>query len=167
MRYLKNASAKFWKNVFFNGNMWQVFGILCCFPSSLFWSNLHLKFLPISFSLNYWAWSFFSFIRVWLFICCKTKLKKKNIFEKIFVFYKIYIICRKKCFYMEKKFNIEKKFYWKKTILQRKIQIKMWKISNFVVNSIIWSLKLVSAIFIKFLFFQSPSKTMKNAFYFI
>ena len=41
--------------------------------------------------------------RLWLFICYKTKLKKKLFFfEKIFVFYKICVICRKKCFYMEK-----------------------------------------------------------------
>ena len=53
--------------------------------------------------------------KIWLFICCKTKLKKKIVFSKnIYVFYKIYIIYRKKYFYMEKKFHIEKFFYWKK-----------------------------------------------------
>ena len=53
--------------------------------------------------------------KIWLFICCKTKLKKKIVFSKnICVFYKIYIIYRKKYFYMEKKFHIEKFFYWKK-----------------------------------------------------
>ena len=40
--------------------------------------------------------------RVWLFICCKIKLKKKFFFEKN-VFYKIYIICRKNVFIWEKK----------------------------------------------------------------
>ena len=51
--------------------------------------------------------------RLWLFICCKTKLKKKYFFfEKIFVFFTKYALFgRKKCFYMEKKFYIEKFFY--------------------------------------------------------
>ena len=58
--------------------------------------------------------------RLWLFICCKTKLKKNFLFLKnICVFYKIYIICRKNCFYMEKKFYIEKFFYWKKNFFWR------------------------------------------------
>ena len=42
-------------------------------------------------------------LRIWLFICCKTKLKKKFFFEKIFLFYKIYIICREKMFLYRKK----------------------------------------------------------------
>ena len=46
--------------------------------------------------------------KIWLFICCKTKLKKKIVFSKnIYVFYKIYIIYRKKYFYMEKNFYID------------------------------------------------------------
>ena len=59
--------------------------------------------------------------RLWLFICCKTKLKIFLLFLKnICVLYKIYIICRKNCFYMEKKFYIEKFFYWKKTFFGEK-----------------------------------------------
>ena len=66
-------------------------------------------------------------IYLWLFICCKTTLKKTSFFffEKIFVFYKTYIICRKKCFYMEKKIYIETFFYWKKHFLQRRIFMKI------------------------------------------
>ena len=40
---------------------------------------------------------------IWLFIFCKTNLKKKLFFEKIFVFYKIYITCRKNVFIWKKK----------------------------------------------------------------
>ena len=55
--------------------------------------------------------------RLWLFICCKTKLKKTFFFWKnICVFYKIYIICRKKCFYVEKKFYKKKTFFTEKNI---------------------------------------------------
>ena len=55
-------------------------------------------------------------LRLWLFICCKTKLKKKFFFEEsICVFYKIYIICRKKSFYVET-FSTEKNFFTQKNI---------------------------------------------------
>ena len=52
-------------------------------------------------------------ILIWLFICCKTKLKKNFFWKNICVFYKIYIICRKKCFYMEKV------LYWKIFLLKK------------------------------------------------
>ena len=58
------------------------------------------------------SWNTILIQRLWLFICCKTKLKKNFFFEKIFVFYKIYVIYRKKCFYMEKKIYREK-YKWK------------------------------------------------------
>ena len=51
--------------------------------------------------------------RLWLFICCKTKLLFFLFVWKTFVFYKIYVICRKKCFYMEKKIYREKYNKWK------------------------------------------------------
>ena len=69
---------------------------------------------------------------IWLFICCKTKLKKKFFFWKnICVFYKIYIICRKKCFYMGKKFYNEKFFYWKKLFYREKYK---WKCKNVYIS---------------------------------
>ena len=69
---------------------------------------------------------------IWLFICCKTKLKKKFFFWKnICVFYKIYIICRKKCFYMEKKvlywnFFTEKNFFYREKY--------KWKCKNIYIS---------------------------------
>ena len=53
--------------------------------------------------------------RLWLYICCKTKLKKKLCFfwKNICVIYKIYVICRKKCFYMEENFFYREKYKWK------------------------------------------------------
>ena len=69
-----------------------------------------------------WLWSSLTGDRVWLFICCKTKLKKKDFFfEKIFVFYKIYIICRKKIFIRKKSFITKNFFTEKKLFLQWKI----------------------------------------------
>ena len=59
-------------------------------------------------------------IRVWLFICCKTKLEKNYFFKKKHLcFYKIYIFCRKKCFYMERKFYNEKFFNWKNLFTEK------------------------------------------------
>ena len=59
---------------------------------------------------------------LWLFICCKTKLKTKYIFFEKF-FYKIYIICRKNIFIWKKKCFIlkifvftEKNFFTEKNI---------------------------------------------------
>ena len=72
--------------------------------------------LTIAFNLNdnisfiKFGFNPFMGLKMCLFICCKTKLKKKFFFEKIFVFYKTYIICRKKCFNVEKRFYIEKCF---------------------------------------------------------
>ena len=69
-----------------------------------------------------WLWSSLTGDRVWLFICCKTKLKKKIFFlKKIFVFYKIYIICRKKIFIRKKSFITKNFFTEKKLFLQWKI----------------------------------------------
>ena len=69
-RYLENASVKFWKNIFFSGDMLRVFGKLCCFPVDLFWSNLHLdNFLEknitgLLFQINI-AWSVFTGLINW------------------------------------------------------------------------------------------------------
>ena len=58
--------------------------------------------------------------RVWLFICCKTKLEKNYFFKKKHLcFYKIYIFCRKKCCYMERKFYNEKFFNWKNLFTEK------------------------------------------------
>ena len=56
---------------------------------------------------------------VWLFICCKTKLKKKFFFWKNICFLQNIHYLQKKCFYMEKKFYIEFFFTEKKLFLQR------------------------------------------------
>ena len=60
--------------------------------------------------------------QLWLFICCKPKLKKN-----IYIFLKKYICfwnyvnyLQKKCFYMKKKFYIEKFFYWKNFFFREK-----------------------------------------------
>ena len=59
---------------------------------------------------------------IWLFICCKTKLKKKLFFfEKIYIFTKYTLFAEKMILYGKKKFYIENFFYWKKLFLQRKI----------------------------------------------
>ena len=52
---------------------------------------------------------------LWLFICCKTKLKKKFFFEEIFVFFIKYTLFAEKMFYWEKKFYNEKYILPKKT----------------------------------------------------
>ena len=81
-----------------------------CFVLANIYLITFISFLILSF--NYFLWClvnkgknhFYKGYHLWLFICWKTKLKKKHFFfEKIYAFYKIYIICRKKCFYMEKK----------------------------------------------------------------
>ena len=66
---------------------------------------------------------------LWLFICCKTKLKTKYIFfEKIF--YKIYIICRKNVFIWKKKVLYWKfSFYWKKLFYWEKYK---WKCKKYI-----------------------------------
>ena len=56
---------------------------------------------------------------IWLFICCKTKLKKKLFFFK-YAFYKIYIICRKKNLYGKKSFILKKLFTEKKNSFSEK-----------------------------------------------
>ena len=67
---------------------------------------------------------------LWLFICCKTKLKKK-IFFNLFVFCKIYIICRKNVFIWKKSF-ILKIFLLKKTFFTEKnINENVKNISHF------------------------------------
>ena len=58
---------------------------------------------------------------IWLFICCKTKLKIFFcLFEKVFVFFKKYtLFAEKKYFYKEKKFCNEK-FFTEKTFFTEK-----------------------------------------------
>ena len=85
-----------------------------------------------------WLWSSLTGDRVWLFICCKTKLKKKIFFlKKIFVFYKIYIICRKKIFIWKRSF-ILKIFLLKKTVKNINKNVKniylIWKIYFYTEN---------------------------------
>ena len=68
---------------------------------------------------------------LWLFICCKTKLRKLCFFlKKYFVFFykNIHYLQKKNVFIWKKKFYIEKCFYWKKHFLQRKIQMTIQKI---------------------------------------
>ena len=102
---------------------------------------------------------------LWLLICCKTKLKKKNFFENFFVFFTKYTLFGEKIFLYGKKSFILKIFFTKKTpvFLQRKIYIysfckkkifliiksifvktcsELNNVVNSIVNSIIWSLKL-------------------------
>ena len=67
---------------------------------------------------------------LWLFICFKTKLKKKNFFEKICFLQNIHYLQRK-CFYMEKKFYIENFFYWKKHFYREKYT---WKCKNIYIS---------------------------------
>ena len=65
---------------------------------------------------------YYEYMDIWLFICCKTKLKKKIFFWKnICVFYKIYIICRKNVFIWKKKVLYWKFFLLKKTFTETNI----------------------------------------------
>ena len=78
---------------------------------------------------------------VWLFICCKTKLKIKKIYicfwqnipylqEKMFLYgKKLYI---EKMFLYGKKFYIEKMFYWKKHLLLRKNRWKCFWLEKYI-----------------------------------
>ena len=72
---------------------------------------------------------------LWLFICCKTKLKTNFFFfEKIF--YKIYIIYRKNVFIWKKKvLNWKIFFYWKKLFYRENYK---WKNKNMYLTSEIY-----------------------------
>ena len=59
-------------------------------------------------------------ILIWLFICCKTKLKKNFFWKNICVFYKITLYAEKKCFYMRKEFHNQHFFLLKKTLFTEK-----------------------------------------------
>ena len=62
---------------------------------------------------------------LWLFFCCKIKLKKKFFFWENMFFTK-YTLFAENCFYTAKRFYIEKTFFIEKKIfLQRKIYMKM------------------------------------------
>ena len=67
-----------------------------------------------------WLWSSLTGDRVWLFISCKTKLKKKIFFLKKYLFFTKYTLFAEKKIYTEKKFYNEKFFYWKKTFFTMK-----------------------------------------------
>ena len=56
--------------------------------------------------------------RIWLFICCKTKLIKKNLLKKYLRFFTKYTLFKEKDL-LGKKFYNEKFFYWKKTFFYR------------------------------------------------
>ena len=58
---------------------------------------------------------------LWLFICCKTKLKNKYFFlkKKKKMFFTKYRLFAEKCFYMEKRFYFKIFFYWKKLFFYR------------------------------------------------
>ena len=58
-------------------------------------------------------------LHLWLFICCKTKLKK-IILKYIKAFFATYTLFAKKNFYIEKKFLNEIFFYWKKLFFTEK-----------------------------------------------
>ena len=71
-------------------------------------------------------------IRVWLFICCKTKLKKKYFFfEKICFLQNIHYL-QKKCFYMEKKSFILKIFFTEEKLFYR--EKYKWKCKNIFIS---------------------------------
>ena len=61
------------------------------------------KMPPFLLHISHSYVSFTATSQLWLFICCKTRLKKNFFFEKIFVFYKIYVICRINMFLFGKK----------------------------------------------------------------
>ena len=68
-------------------------------------------------------------LHLWLFICCKTKLKKIYFLKKYLFFNKIYIICRKKCFYMEKSFIMKISFTEKNFFCREKYK---WKYEKYM-----------------------------------
>ena len=72
-------------------------------------------------------------IGLWLFICWKTKLKKKFFFEKMYVFFykisKISIICRKNVFIWQKGFPLKNVFTVKNFFYTEKYQWKCNKIN--------------------------------------
>ena len=76
--------------------------------------------------------------KIWLFICCKVKLKKK-----ILVFFTKYtLFAEKNVFIRKKKFYIEKSFYWKKPFLPIYIEkIFYWKKTFFTEKKYIWKCK--------------------------
>ena len=57
--------------------------------------------------------------RLWLFICCKTKLKKIFFFEKIFVFFTKYTLFAEKNVFIWKKSFIMKMFFTEKNFFYR------------------------------------------------
>ena len=60
-RYLKNAFVKFWKNIFFNGDMLQVFGTPCCFSSRPFSKQLAPHVSTDTLQLKFPGMTFFLF----------------------------------------------------------------------------------------------------------
>lgn len=61
-------------------------------------------------------------VRAWLFICCKSKLKKNLFFEKLFVCFTKYALFEEKnVFVWEKSFKIENFFTEKKNLFKKNI----------------------------------------------
>ena len=70
-------------------------------------------------------------LRLWLFICCKTKLKKKIFFlKKYLCFLQNIHYLQKKCFYMEKKSFILKIFFTEKNFFYR--EKYKWKCKKYI-----------------------------------
>ena len=66
-----------------------------------------------------WLWSSLTGDRVWLFICCKTKLKKKIFFLKKYLFFTKYTLFAEKNVFIWKKSFIMKMFITKKNFFYR------------------------------------------------
>ena len=67
---------------------------------------------------------------LWLFICCKTKLKKKFFFEKIFVFFTKYTLFAEKNVFIWKKSFIMKMFFTEKNFFYR--EKYKWKCKKYI-----------------------------------
>ena len=93
--------------------------------------------------------------KLWLFICCKTMLKKKNFFWENICFLQNIRYLQKKCFYMEKKSFILKFFLLKKTFFTEKnvnenVKIYLiWEVYFYAENA--WVSNKIS-IFLKYIF---------------
>ena len=144
-RFFSCKFCKIFKNSFFWNTPGGSFRIIQWKWSSdnqnLFVWHYYEQALSSRYYLWYWitdlekpcqqtSWLFCEGFNLWLFICCKTKLKYIHIYS----FWKRYMCflqnihyLQKKCFYMEKKFYIEIFFYWKKIFYREKHE---WKCRN-------------------------------------
>ena len=74
--------------------------------------------------------------KIWLFICCKTKLKKKKLFfQKIFMFFTKYTLFTEKNIFIWKKSFILKNFFAEKNINENvKNMYLIWEIYFYTEN---------------------------------